>query len=161
MSKSVSVILNSNNAISGNTQKSEYFIDWNSVLDKNKSYIMHFTYLGGQNTYTASKLPCLYLSFNTNSYITSTTANTIRTQMIGFLKPIVFGGSGGGGGSENSCYLQADYNTNLPLYVEAGSMSPNFSVSILTSANPPLPYTDTATLPPAQYVLSLRFTESP
>jgi hypothetical protein len=156
MSKSVSVILNSNNAISGNTQKAEYFIDWNSVLDKNKSYIMHYTYLGGQNTYTGSKLPCLYLSFNTNSYITSTTANTIRTQMIGFLKPIVLVGS------EDSCYLQAEDNTNLPLYVEAGSMSPNFSVSILTSDNPPLPYTDNTIgtpAPPAQYVLSLRFTE--
>lgn len=155
--KSVSVILNSNNAVSGNTQKAEYFLDWNAILDKKKSYTMHWTYLGGNNVYDGSKLACIYLSFNTNSYMPNGNIGAPSTLMVGFLKPIVLVGSTG------TVLFTAEDNTNLPLHIEAASMSPNFSVSILNTANPPVPYTDNASptpAVPAAYVLSLRFIEN-
>jgi hypothetical protein len=156
MSKSVSVILNSNNAVSGDTQKANYYMNWSAILDNKKSYTMHWTYLGGANVYNGSKLPCVYLSFNTNSYMANSNGAP-STLMVGFLKPIVLVGSTG------TVYFTAEDNTNLPLYIEANSMSPNFSVSILNTANPPVPYTDNTSptpINPASYVLSLRFIEN-
>ena len=108
---SVNVILNSKNVISGDAQSATYGINWSSILKKDKKYQMHFTYLGGANVYTGTKLPCVYLGFNTDTVSAGSTTNTTYTQMIGFLKPIVLVGS------TNTVYFQAEDVTNVPVFV--------------------------------------------
>lgn len=154
MPKSVNVILNSKNVVSGDAQSATYYFDWSSVLDRKKKYKMHWTYLGGQNTYTGAKLALVYLGINTNSF-TASGAGAAYSQCIGFLKPIVLVGA------SNTCYLQAEDNTNLPIHLDSCPMNNQFTVQIYTNANPPVLWTDNAATPikPADYVLTLKFTE--
>lgn len=155
MPKSINVILNSKNVVSGDAQSATYYFDWSSCLDRNKKYKLHFTYLGGQNTYTGAKLALVYLGINTNSYNAGTSSNYGNTLCIGFLKPIVLVGA------SNTCYLQAEDNTNLPIHLDSCPMNNQFTVAIYTNANPPVLWTDNAATPikPADYVLTLKFTE--
>jgi len=152
MYKSINVVLNSKNVISGDAQSATYGINWSSVLDKNKKYMMHFTYLGGANTYTGTKLPCIYLGFNTDTVTAGSTTNTTFTQMIGFLKPIVLVGS------SNLVYFQAEDITNTPVFVTC-PQSNTFKVEIRDNSGNL--YTDNAGTPakPADYVMTLRFIE--
>ena len=158
MGKSSIVILNSNKCVSGNTQRAQYFVDWKAILDVNKKYYLHWTYLGGANVFTGTKLPCIYAEFLTTNFMNDPTGQSMlsganNTQMLGFLKPIVLAGS------TNTVYFQAEDNTNLPIYLPTPPTNNIFNVSILD--NNSAPYLDTATTPvaPAAYVLLLRFTE--
>lgn len=155
MPKSINVILNSKNVVSGDAQFATYYFNWSSVLDLNKKYKMHWTYLGGQNTYTGTKLATVYLGINTNSYQAGSSNGAQSTLCIGFLKPVVLVGS------SNTVYLQAEDNTNLPVYLESCPQNNQFTVGIYTNANPPVLWTDNAGTPvkPTDYILTLRFTE--
>ena len=151
-SKSINVLINSKNAISGNTQSATYFFDWSNALNRNKQYKLHFTYLGGANVYTGTKLPMVYLGINSNSYTTSTNGSPL-TQYIGFLKPIVLVGS------TNTVYLQAEDNTNLPIHLPNCPMTYTFTIEIRDNTG--ALWTDNAGTPavPADYLLNLKFTE--
>ncbi len=111
MNKTINVVLNSKNVVSGDAQSATYGINWSSVLDKNKKYKLTDSYLGGANVYTGSKIPCLYLGFNTDTVRADSSTGTTYTQMIGFLKPLLLVGA------SNIVCLQADESTNLPVYV--------------------------------------------
>ena len=150
--KSINVVLNSRNVISGNAQSATYGINWSSVLDKRKKYQMHFSYLGGQNVYTGSKLACVYFGIPTDTVMADNTTYASHTEMIGFLKPIVLVGS------TNTVYLQAEDNTNLPVFMNCPH-SNTFTVEIRDNLG--ALYTDNAGVPaiPADYVMMLRFIE--
>lgn len=154
MGKSVNIILNSYSCLSGDAQQATYYFNWSSVLDKNKKYRMHWTYLGGSNVYTgaSNKLPLVYLSFNSESYLT-TNQGAMNTQCIGFLKPIVLVGS------SNTAYFQAEDNTNLPIYFNTPPQSNTFQVTIRDATG--ALYLDNAGTPakPSNYILTLRFIE--
>lgn len=129
MNKSVNVLLNSRNAIpytitAGNNVNSfstinlnnlSYYVNLRNILKQDKKYHMHWTYIGGENvlssTTTNNSVVLVSLDFNTNSVV-STSGGALHSQLIGFLKPIVLVGSSG------TCYLQAEDNTNLPIYLE-------------------------------------------
>lgn len=149
---SINVVLNSKNVISGDAQSATYGINWLALLDKNKKYKMHFTYLGGQNVYTGSKLACVYFGIGTDTVMANGTTAANYTQMIGFLKPIVLVGS------TNTVYLQAEDTTNVPVFL-ACPQSNVFTITIRD--NDGALYTDNAGVPaiPANYVMMLRFLE--
>lgn len=153
-SKSINVILNSLNKVSGNTQSTTYYFDWSSVLDRTKKYKMHFTYLGGQNTYTGTKLAMVYLGINSNSYTASNTNGASLTQCIGFLQPVVLVGS------TNTCFLNAQDNTNLPVHFDSCPMSNQFTIEIRDNTG--ALWTDNAVTPliPSDYILTLKFVEA-
>lgn len=155
--KVVNVVLSSTNALSGNTQKANYFVNWGAILDDNKEYYLHFTYLGGTNTYLGTKLANLYVDFQTSN-VTNNSSNGVGaypTTLLGFLKPIVLVGA------SNYCYLQAEDNTNVPTYLQGRPTNNNFSVSIFDNASNPTLFLDNATTPaiPAPYMLVLSFRE--
>lgn len=152
--KIVNVILSSTNALSGNTQQANYFVDWSAILKDNKKYIMHFTYLGGTNTYLGTKLPILYADLQTSN-VFSKGIGAYPTQILGFLKPIVLVGA------SNYCYFQAEDNTNTPTYLTTRPTNNNFTISIYDNASNPSPFLDNATTPaiPAPYVMILSFRE--
>ena len=149
------VILNSNNAISGNTQSATYLVDWNSILKPNKSYLCHFTYIGGANVYTGTKLACVYIDFNNQEIYQnlSSTNGASTSQMIGFLKPIILVGS------TNTVYLQAETITNEEFLLKNRPSNNIVNVRILDNSGSL--FTDNATTPanPAAYVLTLHFRE--
>lgn len=149
------IVLNSNYAISGNTQSATYLVDWNAILKPNKKYYCHFTYLGGANVYTGTKLACVYIDFNNqNIYQNLSAQNGASTsQMIGFLKPIVLVGS------SNTCYLQAETITNEQFLLNNRPSNNIINVRILDNTNNL--FTDNAATPaiPAAYVLTLHFQE--
>lgn len=149
---SINVILNSKDIISGNTQSATYGINWSSVLDRRKKYQMHFTYLGGQNNYTGTKLACVYFGIPTDTVEAGANTNANYTQMIGFLKPIVLVGA------SNTVYLQAEDNTNVPVFMNC-PQSNTFTVEIRDNSNPAELYLDNAGAVPAHYIMMLRFVE--
>lgn len=149
------VIFNSKNLISGNTQSASYMVDWNAILKPNTQYLCHFTYIGGANVYTGTKLACVYVDFNSqNIYQNLSSANGASTsQMIGFLKPIVLVGS------SNTCYLQSETITNEEFLLT--NRPSNGMVNIRILDNSGLPFLDNAGTPavPSDYVLTLHFRE--
>jgi hypothetical protein len=152
MSKSVNVILNSRNSVSGNTQQENYFIDWRTILNPNKKYFLHFVYMGGANTYNGSKFPVLSVNFQTNNYISSFNS-TSQSGVLGILMPTIIQGA------SNLVYFQSLDNTNLPIYLE--NMPANNNLTVFINDNEGNPYLDNAGVPavPAEYVLILKFSE--
>lgn len=155
MPKSVNVILNSNNAIAGaDTRSLTYFIDWNAILDRKKKYNLHFVYMGGVNTYTGTRLPTIYATFNTENYQPSING-TVNTQMLGLLMPTVLAGA------SSTSFFQSLDNTNVPIYMETPPNNNTFNINILDNQATPVGYLDNAgtPVPPAPYILILRFSE--
>jgi hypothetical protein len=154
-SKVVNVVLNSNNALTGSTtQRATYFMDWGSILENNIPYYLHFTYIGGKNTIDGSNLATVYADFQTsNKFNTAASQIASSTQMLGFLKPIVFVGA------SNFGYFQAEDNTNVPTYLSSRPYNNNFSISIFDNAATPVLYKDQTAVPanPAAYILILSF----
>jgi len=152
---SIHVILNYANRVSGNSQSATYVIDWNAVLKPNQAYSCHFTYIGGANVITGTKLALVYADFNGQEvYQNSSTSNGAnRSQILGFLKPIVLVGSTG------TCYLQAETNTNEAIRLNNRPLN-NFITISIYDQNGAL-FTDNAGVPanPADYILSLHFSE--
>jgi hypothetical protein len=152
LNNSINVVLNSKNVISGDAQSATYGISWSSILKKDKRYQMHFTYLGGQNVYTGSKLPLVYFNIPTDTVAAGNNTNANYTQIIGFLRPIVLVGS------TNTVYLEAEDNTNLPTVLTC-PQSNIFTIEIRDNTG--ALWTDNAGSPakPADYVMILRFIE--
>ena len=69
--KTVNVILNSNNAISGSTNSNAtYNVDWGAMLKDNTPYRLHWTYVGQPNTFTAAtKLAQVQINFTMEQYL--------------------------------------------------------------------------------------------
>ena len=65
--KIVNVVLNSNNKASGTNNQATYYMDWSSILKDNTPYYLHFTYIGGANVITGTKLALVYADFNTSN----------------------------------------------------------------------------------------------
>lgn len=146
--KSINVVLNSNQATSGNTQQANYFVDWSAFLDPQKQYILHFVYMGEANNYTGSRLATISASFNTNMY----TNGTGSSQILGVLMPTVLAGA------SSTSFLQSLDNTNLPILMQC-PLNPNFTISIYDNDATPALWLDNAGAVPGSYILVLRFTE--
>jgi hypothetical protein len=154
--KIVNVILNSNNKTSGTTQKAFYTVDWGAILKNNTKYDLHFTYIGGVNTITGTRIATVYADFQTSNIQNSATSFGAQTsQMLGFIMPTVLQGS------TNTSYLQALDTTNVHTCLENRPMNNNFCISIFDNASPPALFLDNATTPvnPAPYILMLSFRE--
>lgn len=154
--KIVNVILNSNNKTSGTTQQAFYTVDWSAILKNHTSYYLHFTYIGGANTITGTRIPTVYADFQTsNIQNTSTSYGAQTSQMLGYIMPTVLQGA------SSTSYLQSLDNTNVPTFLENRPMNNNFCISIYDNASPPALFLDNAGTPanPAPYILVLSFRE--
>lgn len=157
-SKIVNVFLNSNNKISGTNNNAVYNIDWGTLLKNNTAYRLHFTYMGGFNTFTAAssnKIACVYSDIQTSSNRMSSTNGAMTTQMMGYLKiqqvqPNI-----------NLAYLTCEDNTNVPMYLENRPMNNTFTISIYDNASPPVLFLDNNATPaqPNNYIMVLSFQE--
>jgi hypothetical protein len=133
MKKSVNIVLNSKNAIAGSLpNNATYHVNFRNLLKTNKAYKLHFTYIGGANIYkgygNSNYVVSVYADFNTNSITNNPTAGATTTQLIGFLKPVVLVGS------NTSAFLQAEDNTNLPLYLENAPNNSILTIRVLDQA---------------------------
>lgn len=133
MKKSVNIVLNSKNAIAGSLpNNATYHVNFRNLLDTNKAYKLHWTYIGGTNIYkgygNSNYIASVYADFNTNTITNNATSGSTTTQLIGFLKPIVLVGA------NTSAYLQAEDNTNLPLYLENAPNNSILTIRVLDQA---------------------------
>lgn len=152
----VNVILNSNNKTGGTNNNASYTIDWGAILKNNTPYYLHFTYIGGVNTLTGTKLATVYADFETtNKQNTSTSYGASSSQMIGYLKIQQFAPN------NNGNYLTAEDNTNVRMYLPNRPMNNNFTITIRDNAATPALFLDNAASPaqPANYILVLSFEE--
>ena len=153
--KVVQVVLNTSNYIAGSTNNNaNYNIDWSSILKPNIPYKMHFTYLGGQNVYNGTKPAFISVNFNFEVFEAKLAIGAINSNLIGFLAPVVIAPG------SNTVYLQAQTNTNEPVYLERRPLNNNFNVKIVDIDGNL--WLDNAATPvvPANWVLTLHFTEA-
>lgn len=150
--KTVQVILNSTKAITGSANNNaNFFIDWSAILEMDTPYKMHWTYVGGQNTYNGTKPALVSLNFNFEVYEAGSIGGAQSSNIVGFLKPVVISGG------TNTCFLTAETNTNEPIYMERRPLNSFLNVKIV-DANGNL-WLDNAATPvvPALWVLTLHF----
>lgn len=157
-SQVTNVIINSNNKISGTNNNATYNIDWGSILKDRTAYRLHFTYMGGFNTFTAAstnKIACVYSDIQTSSNRMTSTTGAMTTQMMGYLKiqqiqPSI-----------NLAYLTAEDNTNVHMFLDSRPMNNTFTISIYDNASTPALYLDNngTPAPPNNYILILSFSE--
>jgi len=134
----IQVICNSANAMSGSTTTNATFmVDWNAILEPQTPYHVHFTYLGGVNTYvngttTATNPALLWANFNTLSYIvpklssfTSTNGSPVSSGFLGVLEPEVVDRT------TRSCFLRASTETNNAVWMERRPLNNMFNIKIL------------------------------
>lgn len=154
--KIVNVILNSNNKTAGTTQEAHYTVDWGTILKNNTAYYLHFTYIGGNNSITGSRIATLYADFNTSNIQNGATSYGAQTsQMLGFVMPTVLVSNG----VNSTSYLQALDNTNVPTYLENRPNNNNFKITIYDNNVPPVLFQDNTPAPPAPYILVMSFRE--
>jgi hypothetical protein len=155
MGKIVNVVLNSNNKVSGTNNDAVFFVDWGAILKNNKSYRLHWTYVGQPNTLTvASKLAQVQVDFQLNNYLNrSSTMGAPSTQMIGMLRSQYLNGT--------INYLYCDDNNNAPIYLDTRPQNNTFRVQVLTNDAVPVAWVDNAGVPVANgnYILTLSFQE--
>jgi len=154
MGKITNVVLNSNNAVSGASNQATFFIDWGAILDDRKAYRLHWTYVGGGNTFSAAtKVPQVQVDFQTRQYLnrnsimgapTTTTIGALRFNATAVI-----------------AYLFADDNNNPPVYLDSRPYNNNFTVSIYNTDATPTLWKDTNAVPanPAAWIMTLSFQE--
>lgn len=151
------VFINSNNKVSGTNNNATYYIDWGSILKNNTPYRLHFTYIGGINTFAdamTDKIGLIHSDLQTTSNYIQATRGAGTTQIMGYLKlqqiqPNI-----------NKAYLTAEDNTNVPMYLAQRPTNNTFTIQIYDNATAPALYVDTAAAQPANYVMVLSFTEN-
>ena len=152
------VYINSNNKISGTNNDATYYIDWGSILKNNTPYKLHFTYMGGVNTFALAmtdKIALIHTDLQTTSNFIHSSRGASTTQIIGYLKiqqiqPSI-----------NQAYLTAEDNTNVPMYLAQRPMNNTFTIQIKDNQATPSFYTDSSgNSVPANYVMVLSFTEN-
>jgi len=154
-SKIVNVVLNSNNKITGSVNnQAQYYVDWGAILQNNKKYKMHFTYMGQANTLTGTKIATVFSDIQTNSNVT-TGNGAMSTQFMGYLKIQQYAPN------INTNYLTAEDNTNVPLYLCNRPMNNLFTITINDNAATPVLFLDNAVVPVvnAAYIMVLSFQE--
>lgn len=158
--KTINVILNSNNKLSGGTNnRAQYFIDWGAILENNVKYKMHWTYVGQVNTYATTantlKTAQVNIDFGMENFLNRTSSyGAPTTQCIGMLRPFYLGTA--------TMYLYADDNNNPAVYLPYRPQNNTFTVSIFNNDATPALWTDNATptaQPPGNYMLVLSFQE--
>ena len=155
--KIVNVILNSNNALTGSTNNdATYNIDWGAILKRDKSYRLHWCYVGQSNVITAaSKVAQVQIDFQMEQYLgQSSTYGAPKSLSIGCLRTFYVNGS--------INYLFADDNNNPPIYLERRPYGNIFRVQVLTNDATPVGWKDNTAVTPVvngNYILSLSFQE--
>lgn len=156
MGKIVNVILNSNNALTGSTNNNaSYNVDWGAILQPNKPYRLHWTYVGQSNTITAaSKIAQVQIDFQMEQYLNkSSTFGAPTTMTIGCLRTFYVNGT--------INYLFADDTNNPPVYLNTRPFGNTFRVQVLTNDATPVAWKDNAATPVANgnYIMTLSFQE--
>ncbi len=144
--KTVTIKFNSTYAITNtNNQTTTYYIDWSAYLKNDQSYKLTWTYCGMRNTFgVATKLALLFINIYGDNYSVNGSDTNVSFN-IGCLNAV-------------NVSLFADLTFNPPIYLKSRPTNNEIKIEILTSDNPPLPWTD-GTNGPNNYMLTLNFTE--
>lgn len=153
--KTTQVVLTTSNYLPGSTNNdAKYLIDWSAILKPNTPYKVHFTYIGGLNTYTGNRQALVSFDFNTAVYQATSNVGAVNSNIVGFLTPVIVQPA------SQTVYLVAQTNTNEPVYMERRPLNTLFNVKIV-DINGNLWVDNNATpAVPANWVLTIHFTEA-
>lgn len=116
------VVLNSVNGVGQfNTQKT-YLFDW-SVFQSGK-YLVSFSYIGKDDILKGTKLPLLYAQLGGSKVYT--TGTTIASHPFAFLGALRVGTLS----NDGTTHLQAENQTNPPIFLDSRPSSQQFTVEI-------------------------------
>jgi hypothetical protein len=122
MGKITNIILNSTNKTSGTVNNNlTYYVDWSAILNKNKKYKLQFNYMGGYNHTNSYRFPYIVTNIPVNNYTIGTSTN----YNLGNLKYII------AQQSINAGSYQANFNDNVPLYLQSLPFNNNLNIQIL------------------------------
>lgn len=114
------VILNSLRGTGAFNNSKTYLFDW-SVFQPGK-YSVSFSYIGGPDVLDGIKLPLLHAQLGGSKVYT--TGSTIASQPFAFLGALRIGAF------SSVTYLQAESQTNPPIYLDSRPSSQQFIVEI-------------------------------
>ena len=164
--KLVTVKFNSNLKISGANNDANYYIDWAAILKNDQQYYLSFTFKAQYNLIdeTTIKIASVYINIFGENYMSNTTnyAGACTTLHLGVLQ-----------NSTNELY--ATTNNNAPIYLNSRPNNNNVNIQILnndkltdlvltnlwvdSTPDIPGPPIVVQAKPPAEYILTLTFTE--
>jgi len=126
------IILNSNLGAGATNNEKTFNFDWSTIPDRN--YEVHFSFnsMPMSLTYTAQPICMIYSDiFNGNVYMPNGTNGAKTTQALGLAFPYVL--------SANT-FLHAEDGTCPPIYINTRPRNNQFTIDLLTNANPPVPF---------------------
>lgn len=126
------IILNSNLGAGALNNVKTFNFDWSVIPDRN--YEVHFSFNTMPMSLTFASQPmCMIYSdlFNGNIYMPGTTNGAPTTQALGLAFPYVLSGSS---------FLHAEDGTCPPVFVNGRPQTNQFTISLLTNANPPVAF---------------------
>jgi len=127
------IILNSNLGAGATNNVKTFNFDWSVIPDRN--YEVHFSFnsMPMSLTWVSQPICMIYsdLFAGGNVYMPTTTNGASSTQSLGVAFPYVL--------SANT-FLHAEDGTVPPIFVNSRPHINQFTVSLLTNANPPVPY---------------------
>lgn len=158
--KSYNIVVNSNFCTSGTSANANsdknYYIDWTSVLPQ-AEYELTFSFISeATNTINVlNNIPLVYIDFLSQANIDAVQPifQATASQFLGMLYPTLIHQP------SNSSFLRAEQSSNNPIFLVNRPYRNEFRVQILNNENPPVAWTDDATIPnaPAPYVMNLNF----
>lgn len=114
-----------------------YYIDWSTILDNNKKYKLHFTFISAGNTLfdtgkiKETKIAQVFADLPTvNNYQNIFNSNyAMNTTCLGFIMMTLIAPAANASG-----YLQALDNTNLPVYMYGRPTNNTFRIRLLDNS---------------------------
>ena len=147
---SYNIILNSLNQVAGGTNAScSYNFDW-GIIPSGK-YTVNFSYIGGANSFSASRVAILSCDLGQNNTFTTSSSSTSSrgSRVIGYLEPLFIASTG------NAGCLFAEHSINPPVYLANIPNSNTFLVQVSNADG--TPFTDSLAAVNAGYILTLHF----
>lgn len=114
-----------------------YYVDWSTILDNNKKYKLHFTFISAGNTLfdtgkiKETKIAQIFADLPTvNNYQNIFNSNyALNTTCLGFVMMTIIAPA-----ANASAYLQALDNTNLPVYMYGRPYNNTFRIRLLDNS---------------------------
>ena len=127
------VILNSNLGSGALNNVKTFNFDWSLIPDRDYEVHFNFNTLPMSLTWASQPLCMIYsdLFASSNVYMPTTANGAPSTQAIGIAFPYV---------QSSTSFIHAEDNSTPPIYISSRPTNNQFTISLLTTANPPVPF---------------------
>jgi hypothetical protein len=127
------IILNSNLGSGALNNVKTFNFDWSVIPDRNYEVHFNFNSMPMSLTWISQPLCMIYsdLFAGGNVYMPGTTNGAATTQALGIAFPYV---------QSATSFIHAEDNSTPPIFINSRPCLNQFTISLLTNANPPVPF---------------------